>query len=220
LGEPTLPGVPVFLAGTTAQGTAINVNVTTDANGNYVFTNVLPGTYQMSAGPAQSVLGGAAGFGAQNAPPGMDFVGNFTVAPGQSVIQNFGFGGVLPELISLRQFLTTGTGNDFPFPPGGSGQSAAGPRANNAPFVAAGIGNITVGKNAAPRTLDLAGVFSDPDITDTMVRFDVSAGSFTGAINVELFDRQAPRTVTNFLNYVKNHAYDNSIFHRLVSDFV
>src|SRR5439155_20094870 len=116
LGEPTLPGAPVFLAGTTTQGTAINVNVTTDANGNYVFTNVLPGTYRMSAGPAPGVLGGAASFGARNAPAGMDFIGDFTVAPGQSVIQNFGFGGVLPELISLRQFLTTGTGNDFPFP--------------------------------------------------------------------------------------------------------
>jgi cyclophilin family peptidyl-prolyl cis-trans isomerase len=215
VGEPTLPGVPVFLAGTTTQGTAINVNVTTDANGNYVFNNVLPGSYQMSAGPEQGVIGGSPSFGAQNAPPGMDFVGNFSVAAGQSVIENFGFQGVLPDIISLRQFLTTTTSADFPFPAGGSGQGTAGPRANNAPFVAAGIGNISVAKNAAPAVLDLAGVFSDPDITDTKVRFDVSAGSFSGTINVELFDKQAPRTVANFLNYLKSGAYNNSIFHRL-----
>jgi cyclophilin family peptidyl-prolyl cis-trans isomerase len=219
-GEPTLPGVPVFLAGTTTQGTAINVNVTTDTNGNYVFTNVLPGTYQMSAGPEPGVIGGSASFGAQSAPAGMDFVGNFTVSAGQSVIQNFGFGGVTPDLISLREFLTTTTGASFPFPPGGSGSSPAGPRANSAPFVAAGIGDISVGKNASPAVLDLAGVYSDPDITDTKVRFDVSAGSFSGTINVELFDKQAPRTVANFLNYIKSGAYNNSIFHRLVTNFV
>jgi cyclophilin family peptidyl-prolyl cis-trans isomerase len=216
-GETALPGVAVFLAGTTSQGTAVNVNVTTDANGNYTFTNMVPGTYQMSAGPVKGLLGGSPNFGAKSAPPGMDFVGTFTVAAGQSLTQNFGFQGLSPSSISLRQFLTTSTNANFPFPPAGSGQTSAGSRADlGPPFVAARIGDISVGKNAPAAVLDLAGVFSDPDITDTRVRFDTNAGP----INVELFDAQAPRTVANFLNYVKSGAYNNSIFHRLVSNFV
>src|SRR5262249_22117032 len=38
-----------------------------------------------------------------------------------------------------------------------------------------------------------------------------------GPINVELFDKQAPRTVANFLNYVNNSRYASTIFHRLVN---
>ncbi|MCI0464570.1 MAG: peptidylprolyl isomerase [Gemmataceae bacterium] len=62
-------------------------------------------------------------------------------------------------------------------------------------------------------TLDLAANFDDPDISNTFVRLDTSAGP----INVELFDRQAPQTVTNFLNYVTDNDYADSIFHRLAT---
>ncbi len=37
---------------------------------------------------------------------------------------------------------------------------------------------------------------------------------------VQLFDTQAPITVTNFLNYVNSGKYANSIIHRDVQDFV
>ena len=63
---------------------------------------------------------------------------------------------------------------------------------------------------AGSTTVDLAGSFDDADITDTQVRFDTSKG----AVNVELFDTQAPKTVANFLNYVNGGDYANSIFHR------
>src|SRR5687767_6934185 len=59
-------------------------------------------------------------------------------------------------------------------------------------------------------TVDLAGTFDDADMTNTRIRFDTSAGP----VNVELFDRQAPKTVTNFLNYVGDGDYTDSIFHR------
>jgi cyclophilin family peptidyl-prolyl cis-trans isomerase len=68
--------------------------------------------------------------------------------------------------------------------------------------VAVGAGNST--------TVDLAGTFDDADITDTQIRFDTSKGP----VNVELFDKQAPKTVANFLNYVTGGDYTNSIFHR------
>ena len=63
---------------------------------------------------------------------------------------------------------------------------------------------------AGTTTVDLAGTFDDADITNTRVRFDTSAGP----VNVELFDRQAPKTVANFLNYVGDGDYTDSIFHR------
>ena len=41
-----------------------------------------------------------------------------------------------------------------------------------------------------------------------------------GAITVELFPEKAPRTVTNFLEYVKSGFYKDSIFHRVIPGFM
>ncbi len=79
----------------------------------------------------------------------------------------------------------------------------------NAPTVRTPIADVSLASGGST-TLDLAGNFDDADITNTVVRFDTSAGP----INVELFDRQAPRTVANFLNYVTDNDYADSIFHR------
>ena len=48
------------------------------------------------------------------------------------------------------------------------------------------------------------------------VQFDTSAGSFV----VELYPDKAPRTVANFLQYVKDKHYDGTIFHRVISNFM
>ncbi len=42
----------------------------------------------------------------------------------------------------------------------------------------------------------------------------------TGNFCMELLDRQAPRTVSNFINYINSGAYTNGIFHRSVPGFV
>ncbi|HEY3731778.1 MAG TPA: peptidylprolyl isomerase [Steroidobacteraceae bacterium] len=49
-----------------------------------------------------------------------------------------------------------------------------------------------------------------------MIRFETSHGDFT----VELFERDAPQTVTNFLRYVDDGFFDGTIFHRVVPGFV
>jgi cyclophilin family peptidyl-prolyl cis-trans isomerase len=41
-----------------------------------------------------------------------------------------------------------------------------------------------------------------------------------GDIKLELFPKKAPITVANFLSYVKSHFYDNTIFHRVISNFM
>jgi cyclophilin family peptidyl-prolyl cis-trans isomerase len=87
---------------------------------------------------------------------------------------------------------------------------------NSAPLVKTPPSNITVSQGSADQTIDMAGIFDDPDITNSQVRFFTSRGN----IDVELFDREAPRTVANFFNYVQSARYINSIFHRLVPNFV
>ncbi|MFM2288211.1 MAG: hypothetical protein RL684_1354 [Pseudomonadota bacterium] len=49
-----------------------------------------------------------------------------------------------------------------------------------------------------------------------MIRFETSHGGFT----VELFERDAPDTVANFLHYVDDGFFDGTIFHRIVPGFV
>jgi peptidyl-prolyl cis-trans isomerase A (cyclophilin A) len=49
-----------------------------------------------------------------------------------------------------------------------------------------------------------------------VVVFETSLGS----VEVELDRRRAPATVNNFLSYVVEGAYDNTIFHRVIADFV
>ena len=49
-----------------------------------------------------------------------------------------------------------------------------------------------------------------------MVRFETSHGNFT----IELFDKEAPKTVENFLQYVDDKHFDGTVFHRIVPGFV
>lgn len=41
-----------------------------------------------------------------------------------------------------------------------------------------------------------------------------------GDIEIELFDKAAPKTVANFLEYVKSGFYEKTIFHRVISGFM
>ena len=49
-----------------------------------------------------------------------------------------------------------------------------------------------------------------------MVRFETSHGEFT----IELFEKESPKTVQNFLRYVDEGFFDGTIFHRIVPGFV
>ena len=52
--------------------------------------------------------------------------------------------------------------------------------------------------------------------TALMVRFETTHGGFT----IELFERDAPLSVANFLQYVDDQFFDGTIFHRIVPGFV
>lgn len=48
------------------------------------------------------------------------------------------------------------------------------------------------------------------------VSFETSLGNFV----IELYPDKAPETVANFLAYVQNESYTDTIFHRVIKDFV
>ncbi len=48
------------------------------------------------------------------------------------------------------------------------------------------------------------------------VRFETSHGS----IILELFEKEAPKTVANFLSYVESGHYERTIFHRVIEGFM
>lgn len=48
------------------------------------------------------------------------------------------------------------------------------------------------------------------------VKFSTSAGDFV----VEVYPDKAPKTVANFLQYVKDKHYDGTIFHRVIDNFM
>ena len=49
-----------------------------------------------------------------------------------------------------------------------------------------------------------------------MIRLETSKG----VITLELFEDKAPKTVKNFLRYVKEGFYDGTIFHRVIQNFM
>lgn len=53
-------------------------------------------------------------------------------------------------------------------------------------------------------------------LANTQVVFDTNRGSFV----VELFNKEAPVTVANFLAYVDSGFYNGTIFHRVIPDFM
>ncbi len=49
-----------------------------------------------------------------------------------------------------------------------------------------------------------------------MVKLETSMGD----IEIELFEKEAPKTVANFLDYVNKGHYDGTIFHRVIDGFM
>jgi cyclophilin family peptidyl-prolyl cis-trans isomerase len=50
----------------------------------------------------------------------------------------------------------------------------------------------------------------------TVVEFETTQGNFA----VEVYPEKAPKTVENFLSYVKDGFYENTIFHRVINRFM
>jgi cyclophilin family peptidyl-prolyl cis-trans isomerase len=186
----SLQGIQVTLSGTSNQGDAVNLTGTTDAQGDFAIRSVEAGSYLLSAAPGNALLQGAAS--------------TVTVTAGQNTVQNLGAGTLAPSLISLRDFLATTTNASLGLP-------SAGATANSPPTVHRAITNVALASGGAGSMIDLAANFSDPNTTNSQIVFDTSDGAMT----VNLFDAQAPQTVANFLDYIQNSRYNDTIFQRL-----
>ena len=186
----SLQGIEVTLTGTANQGDAVDMTATTDGSGTFAFRSVEAGTYELTALPDATLIQGGE-------------VGGVTVVAGQSTTQDVTVGGLAAGVVSLRDFLNTPSQDAFGLP-------TAGATSDSPPVVSTPIANVFVASGGST-TIDLAANFSDPDTTDSQVVFDTSDGAMT----VNLDDAQAPQTVANFLDYVENSRYDDTIFHRL-----
>ena len=65
--------------------------------------------------------------------------------------------------------------------------------------------------------LTLAGTFN---LTQAAEMPRVSLKTNMGEIVLELYPEKAPKSVANFLQYVKNGHYNGTIFHRVIMDFM
>jgi cyclophilin family peptidyl-prolyl cis-trans isomerase len=109
-GDPSIPGVRVTLAGNTNDGAAVNVSTTTDANGQFIFFQVLPGTYSLSRDAISSFIDGQSKYGNLGGTPGNNAISTISVAEGQTAVDyTFAVRGLAPSAISLRDFLNTST---------------------------------------------------------------------------------------------------------------
>jgi cyclophilin family peptidyl-prolyl cis-trans isomerase len=124
-GEMVLPGVTVELVGTTNQGQPVDVSTSTNANGQYTFFQVQPGTYSLIRGSTNVFVGNRTSFGNLGGTMGTDTVSGISVAQGQVGLNyDFGVRGFAPQQISLRDFLSSFNGN-APLPSPGPGVMAA-----------------------------------------------------------------------------------------------
>ena len=71
----------------------------------------------------------------------------------------------------------------------------------------------------APVAISLEDKFGDNEVSGTVVKFETNAPLADNDFYVELTNN-TPLTNANFLSYVKSGAYDNSMFHRSVPNFV
>jgi len=75
-----------------------------------------------------------------------------------------------------------------------------------------------LGRRAALSALALIAIASPVLAADAapQVKFETSLGNFV----VEVYPDKAPKTVENFLLYVKSKQYDGTIFHRVIPNFM
>lgn len=82
-------------------------------------------------------------------------------------------------------------------------------------------------QDVSPIVIALANHFSEPEVTGTIVRLQTNAPIPNPDLYIELFDaagpgrsRTTPITASNFLAYVNDGSYDNTVFHRLSTGYV
>ena len=72
----------------------------------------------------------------------------------------------------------------------------------------------------APVFIAVSAMFSVATNAQADVAPQVKFGTTAGDIMVEVYPDKAPKTVENFLQYVKDKHYDGTLFHRVIENFM
>ncbi len=107
-GERGLGGVDITLTGTDSIGAAVNRTVQTDASGDYVFANTLPGTYTVSR--PTSLGGGTASAGTSGGTAGTTTISNISLGTTAATANNLA---VASSPFSMRKFLASTPENEI-----------------------------------------------------------------------------------------------------------
>jgi hypothetical protein len=105
-GEPGIPGVTIQLSGVDFNGHQVQLTTTTDSNGHYLFSNLMPGTYSVTDVQPTAYVAGIDTVGSDG---GQKFASGFTnvlVSPGDAAM-NYNFGELLPSTISGYVYVDT-----------------------------------------------------------------------------------------------------------------
>lgn len=93
-----------------------------------------------------------------------------------------------------------------------------------APVITSNLNNLNIRTDAPATVINLSDNFDDPFTTGVVARFELVDASLEGGVtDVLLFDQEgegAPNSVDNFLRYVEDGDYVNSIIHRSIPGFV
>ena len=108
-GEVGIPGVTVRLTGIDITGAAVNATVVTDANGNYHFTQMLPGTYTLTEVQPTEFVDGIDSAGTAGGSVSNDVIAGIALGPNQFAT-GYQFGEKGLAVVSKRPLI-------FPTPP-------------------------------------------------------------------------------------------------------
>jgi len=194
-GTKGVSGVNIGITGETTTGRSVNYSIVTNANGNFVIDQLLPGAYTVTRSTPAGFISGTTATSAQ-----------LNIVEGQTLSQNLGLGGLAPTKVSLGLWATGGS-SGVTAPPAGSGTAIGFTMTQIKAFT-----DSTVAKNSTTY-YNLAAFNLSPDTTNTTITFNTSKG----AIDVTLLDSAAPVSVTNFLSYAQNGSYTDDLFHRMAN---
>ena len=202
------PGV--YTSGGTASGISTEAPITltcvTNAAGKFSYLNPPSNqfyTYQVAVG-AVPALKGKPSIANLVSPSGIAVTNNSV-----AVKTTPSSGGIGSGAISINQFLTNSSSS--PYGVIGSGVATI----NHAPTVSTTITPQTLTHSGSSTTIDLAGHFTDADLSTSHITMNIMNGTTPETLGLTLYDKDTPQTVANFYDYIKSGEYNNSIFSRL-----
>src|SRR5262249_51826118 len=156
----------------------VNLDAVTNSGGAFNFNALPAGAYHLSAGPFTGLMGTVT-FGGVSASAGIS-VDNAVTVGSRAGTPNVALpGGLAPGSINMTLFLNSTGATVFPFQ-GATGAGAG----NSAPFVAIPIAAQTLSSTATTTTIDLAGHFFDPNITNSAVTMNITVNGVPQKINL------------------------------------